>query len=151
MKPSPASSSDSTANRLIALGLATVTLLLFLPTLKQGFINYDDPEYVTSNPWVNAGLTGNGLRHAFTQAHVGNWQPLTWVSHMIDCSLYGLASWGHHLTSVLLHSANAALLYLLLATITGCKGRSLVVAAIFALHPLRVESVAWITARKDVL
>lgn len=136
---------------LSALGLWITTALLFSPTLTQGFLNYDDPDFIISNPWVNSGLTWAGVRHAFFHADMENWQPLTWISHMVDCSLYGLSAWGHHLTSVLLHSTSAAVLYIALVLITGCTGRSFMVAALFALHPLRVESVAWITARRDVL
>lgn len=136
---------------LLALALWVVTTLLFLPALKHEFINYDDPSFVTENPLVSGGLTLAGIKRAFTEAPMANWQPLTWLSHMVDRSLFGLSPEGHHLGNVILHSTNAALLFLLLARITGAPWRSLAVAALFAVHPLRVESVAWVTARKDVL
>jgi len=128
-----------------------VTFLVYSPTINHGFINFDDPPFVIENPMVNGGLNWAGIGQAFVSAPARNWQPLTWMTHMLDCSLYGLAPWGHHLGNVLLHSCNAALLFLLMTRITGSIKRSLVVAALFALHPLRVESVAWVTSRKDVL
>jgi protein O-mannosyl-transferase len=115
------------------------------------FINYDDPDYVTENPTVIAGLTSKGVAWAFTSGHASNWHPLTWISHMIDCSLFGMNAGMHHLTSVLLHGANAVLLYLLLRLMTRERHPSALVAALFAVHPLHVESVVWIAERKDVL
>src|SRR5262249_49348239 len=100
---------------------------------------------------VQNGLTWDSLRWAFTTAHAYNWHPLTWLSHMADCELYGLNPAGHHLTSLLLHAANSVLVFLLLRRMTGAQWRSAFAAALFALHPLRVESVAWIAERKDVL
>jgi tetratricopeptide (TPR) repeat protein len=125
--------------------------LLFLPTLRQGFITYDDPVYVTQNPHVTGGLTGANVAWALTSTEASNWHPLTWLSHMADCSLFGLEAWGHHLTSVLLHALNAVLLFAALRRMTGAPWRSLLVAALFGLHPLHVESVAWVSERKDVL
>src|SRR6202030_858627 len=107
--------------------------------------------YVYKNPQVFRGLTSEGIIWAFTQSHAANWHPLTWLSHMLDCQLYGLSPGGHHLTNVLLHSANAILLFLVLRQMTGSLWRSAFVAAVFAIHPLRVESVAWVAERKDVL
>ncbi len=124
---------------------------LFLPTLRQGFITYDDPVYVTNNAHVTGGLTGENMRWAFLSTEASNWHPLTWLSHMADCQLYGLHPWGHHLTSLLLHALNATLLFVVLRRMTGAVWRSLFVAALFGLHPLHVESVAWISERKDVL
>lgn len=115
------------------------------------FVNFDDPLYVTENDQVQAGLTGKGLVWAFTSARASNWHPLTWLSHMLDCELYGLNPGGHHLTNLLLHLSNTLLLFLVLGRMTGALWRSFFVAACFALHPLHVESVAWVAERKDVL
>jgi hypothetical protein len=106
--------------------------------------------YVTENLAVRGGITWQGLGWAFGW-NVCNWHPLTWFSHMLDCQIYGLRPWGHHLTSILLHSINVALLFLVLRRMTGAPWRSFFVAACFGLHPLRVESVAWVSERKDVL
>jgi tetratricopeptide (TPR) repeat protein len=137
--------------RLIALLLALVTLLVYLPVRQHGFVVYDDPEYLTDNHLVQAGLTWPGIRWAFTTWHVSNWHPLTWLSHMADCELFGLQAGAHHLVNVLLHAANTALLFVLLWRLTGGRWAAAMVAALFAWHPLRVESVAWISERKDVL
>jgi tetratricopeptide (TPR) repeat protein len=135
----------------IAALLALATACLFAPALDAGFVLYDDPEYVTDNPIVRAGLSLEGVRWAFTTFHAANWHPLTWLSHMLDATLYGRVPWGHHLTSIVLHAAATGLCYLVFARWTGAPGRSLLVAALFGMHPLRVESVAWIAERKDVL
>jgi len=137
--------------RLICLVLAAAALAVFWGALRCDFVNYDDPTYVTSNADVRHGLTRAGVAWAFETGAASNWHPLTWLSHMADVQFYGLNPAGHHLTSVLLHSANAALLFLVLNAMTGALWRSAVVAALFALHPLRVESVVWISERKDVL
>jgi Flp pilus assembly protein TadD len=136
--------------RLPPLLLAALVLVVFLPALRNGFV-WDDQQYVLENPHVTGGLTAGNLRWALTSFLAGNWHPLTWASHMLDVRLFGLAAWGHHLTNVLLHLANTLLLYLLLRGLTGAAGRSLLVAALFAVHPLHVESVAWVAERKDVL
>ncbi len=136
---------------LICLALAAAVLAVFSGAFQCDFVNYDDPSYVTSNAEVKQGLTGPGAAWAMTTGAASNWHPLTWISHMADVSLYGLDPRGHHLTSVLLHAVNAVLLFLLLRELTGATGRSAAVAALFALHPLRVESVVWISERKDVL
>lgn len=140
-----------TRPRLLALLLALVTLLAYLPVREAGFVVYDDPDYVTESPLVQAGLTWPGVRWAFTTWHVSNWHPLTWLSHMADCELFGLQAGAHHLVNVLFHAANAALLFVLLWRLTGASWASALVAALFAWHPLRVESVAWVSERKDVL
>jgi tetratricopeptide (TPR) repeat protein len=114
-------------------------------------VNYDDPLYVTGNPQVRGGLTWHGVVWAFTSAHDSNWIPLTWLSHMLDCQLFGLASGAHHLSNVALHGFGALLLFGLLRRMTGARWRSAFVALAFALHPLHVESVAWVAERKDVL
>ena len=124
---------------------------IFLRTTADDFITYDDPVYVTKNTHVTGGLTWANVRWAFTTTEASNWHPLTWLSHMTDCQLFGLHPWGHHLTNVLLHALNALLLFVVLRRMTGAVWRSLFVAALFGLHPLHVESVAWAAERKDVL
>jgi tetratricopeptide (TPR) repeat protein len=136
---------------LPAVLIALATFALFWPATRNGFVNYDDPDYVTSSIHVQAGLTAQTFQWAFTHTVSGNWHPLTLLSHAFDCQLYGLQPRGHHLTSILLHGINAALLFLLLRRLTSALWRSLFVALFFAWHPLRVESVAWIAERKDVL
>ncbi len=131
--------------------LALMTAAVYWPVLELGFTNFDDPAYVTANPRVQAGLTGDSVKWAFTRAHAANWHPLTWVSHMLDCELYGQKPAGHHLTNLLFHIADSLLLFGLLQRLTGALWRSAFVAALFALHPLHVESVAWVAERKDVL
>jgi protein O-mannosyl-transferase len=128
-----------------------IVLLCFWPATRNGFVGYDDPEYVVENPHVNAGLSAENLEWAFTAAHSNNWHPLTWISHQLDSQIYGIEPAGHHLTSVLLHALNTALLFLWLRGVTGFAGRSAFVALAFGIHPLRVESVAWVAERKDVL
>ena len=135
----------------LASTLFFLTLLLFSVTLKNGFVNFDDPTYVTDNPTVQAGLTWPGVIYAFTANVSSNWHPLTMLSHMLDCQVFGLKAWGHHLTSVCLHAVNTALVFLVLRRLTGTTWRSFWVAIFFGLHPLRVESVAWVAERKDVL
>jgi tetratricopeptide (TPR) repeat protein len=135
---------------LIYSGLGLITLGLYLPALYHGFVEYDDQQYVTDNPRVQAGLTWNGLVWAFG-FHAGNWHPLTWLSHMVDCQIFGARAGGHHLTSVLLHIASTLLLFSVLNRMTNTVWRSAAVAALFAWHPLHVESVAWVAERKDVL
>jgi hypothetical protein len=124
---------------------------IFLPAVTHDFITYDDPVYVTDNAHVTGGLTWADVRWAFQSTEASNWHPLTWLSHMADCQIFGLHPWGHHLTNVLLHALNAVLLFLVLRGMTGALWRSLFVAALFGLHPLHVESVAWVSERKDVL
>src|ERR1035441_8242306 len=135
----------------VAFALAAVTLLVYLPVLHNGFVNYDDPDYITNNPHVQAGLSWPGIVWAFQSGEASTWHPLTWISHMADCQLFGLNPAGHHLTSLLFHTANTLLLFFLLNRLTGALWRSAFVAALFAWHPLHVESVAWASERKDVL
>ena len=173
---------------LIGAALGVITLALYLPALHHGFVEYDDQQYVTDNPHVQTGLTWDGLVWAFG-FHAGNWHPLAWLSHMLDCQLFGAKAWGHHLTNVLLHVATTLLLFLVLDRMTRLRSeamarqaslrpdasarqaslradasacgdarptentmwRSAAVAALFAWHPLHVESVAWVAERKDVL
>jgi len=137
--------------RLIGLLLALITLLAYLPASRDGFVNYDDQDYVTENSVVQKGLTWTGIKWAFTTGHASNWHPLTWLSHMTDCELFALNPGAHHSVNLLLHAANAALLFLLLLRLTGKLWPGAFVAALFAWHPLHVESVAWVSERKDVL
>lgn len=131
--------------------LAALALISFLPVVDNGFVNLDDPDYVSANPMVQRGLTPASIAWALTANVASNWHPLTLLSHMLDCELFGLDPRGHHLTSLILHAANAGLLFAVLYAMTGAFGRSVVVAALFAVHPTRVESVAWVAERKDVL
>ncbi len=137
---------------LIPVLLVLAVVAVYGPTLGFDFVNFDDPDYVSENPIVQRGLSGEGLRWAFTTYHAQNWHPLTWVSLMLDAQLFGAKSArGFHLTNLLLHALNALLLFWLLRALTGASWRSGLVAGLFALHPLHVESVAWIAERKDVL
>ncbi len=134
-----------------ALGLVLLTAWTFRPILGNDFVDLDDPAYIGLNPWVSRGLTPEGLRWALTAVHSGNWHPLTWLSHMADVELWGLSPAGHHGTSLALHAANAVILCLVLAGMTGSLWPSAAAAALFAVHPLHVESVAWVAERKDLL
>ena len=136
---------------LLCALLGAAVLAVYWPALRCGFVNFDDPAYVTENWHVRHGLSWQGIQWAFTSVAASNWHPVTWLSHIVDCQLYGLNPAGHHLTSLLFHAANAVLLLLLLNRLTGALWRSAFVAVLFALHPLRVESVAWVSERKDVL
>ena len=141
----------------ISIFLVAITWAVFGQTFHSQFINYDDPLYVLDNAHVRAGLTWRGIAWAFTHVHSQNWHPLTTISHMLDCQLFGVNPGAHHLVNVFFHSTAAVLLFILLAQITDSPSRtggiwlSGLVAAVFAIHPLRVESVAWIAERKDVL
>jgi tetratricopeptide (TPR) repeat protein len=135
----------------ICLALAAITLALYSPLFHYDFLTYDDQIYVTENPYVLSGLNWNSIAWAFHTSTSGNWLPLTWLSHMLDVQFFGLKAGGHHVTNVLLHAANAVLLFLLLQKMTGAAWRCAIVAALFAWHPAHVESVAWIAERKDVL
>ena len=136
---------------LLAAFLALVTIALYWPVAHFDFINFDDPLYVTDNNHVTQGLTWAGLRWAFTTFDASNWHPLTWLSHMADCQFFGPQPGAQHLVNVWFHAANTVLLFFLLRNLTGALWRSALVAGLFALHPLHVESVAWISERKDVL
>jgi tetratricopeptide (TPR) repeat protein len=137
--------------RCISLILALLTLVIYLPTRQHGFSVYDDGDYITQNRMVQSGLTWAGFQWAFTTWWASNWHPLTWLSHMADCQWFGLDAGAHHLVNVLFHAGNAVLLFLLLCRLTGTMWGAALVAALFAWHPLRVESVAWAAERKDVL
>ncbi|MFL5339967.1 MAG: glycosyltransferase family 39 protein [Gemmataceae bacterium] len=136
---------------ILGLLLVASTLAVFGRCLANEFVNYDDPQYVTDNPHVKEGLTLDGVRWAVTSTDYLNWHPLTWLSLQLDTELFGLEPWGFHLTAILLHAADALLLFLILRQTTGALWPSGFVAALFALHPLHVESVAWVAERKDVL
>lgn len=137
---------------MVCLFLIVATISAFGQLRNHNFVNYDDSKYVTQNPHVQAGLTREGIIWAFTTSHAGNWHPLTWLSHMLDCQMYGLNAGGHHLTSLLFHIVNALLVFAVFNRMTkGALWQSAFVAVLFALHPLHVESVAWAAERKDVL
>jgi protein O-mannosyl-transferase len=162
VRSSPASATTSarrrgnrTSSRLasffVCLALIALTWLVFGQTLWHNFVNLDDHVYVYDNPLITRGLTGDGVINAFVQTHARNWHPLTTLSHMLDCQLFGLKAGGHHFTNVLFHTVSVVLLFLLLRQMTGAFWQSAFVAALFAVHPLHVESVAWVSERKDVL
>jgi protein O-mannosyl-transferase len=141
----------NTASLAVGVFLLVAVVLVFGQTLGYPFVNYDDATYVTKNPEVLRGLTWQGVGWAFTARYAANWHPLTWLSHMLDCHLFGLDARWHHATSVLIHAATAIGLFLVLRTMTGRFWPSAFAAAVFAIHPLRAESVAWVAERKDVL
>jgi protein O-mannosyl-transferase len=137
---------------VLSVVLGGLIVALYLPAIRNGFIDFDDPDYVTENPHLHPGLTMETVRWAFTDTRqAGFWHPLTWLSHALDVACFGLNPAGHHATSVLLHALNVVLVFVVLRQLTGATGRSLLVAALFGFHPLRVESVAWVAERKDVL
>jgi protein O-mannosyl-transferase len=162
VRSSPASATTSarrrgnrTSSRLasvfVCLALIALTWLVFGQTLWHNFVNLDDHVYVYDNPLITRGLKVDGVINAFVHTHARNWHPLTTLSHMLDCQLFGLKAGGHHFTNVLLHTVSVLLLFLLLRQMTGAFWQSAFVAALFAVHPLHVESVAWVSERKDVL
>jgi tetratricopeptide (TPR) repeat protein len=136
---------------LAAIFLVTLAVLPYLQTLRYDFVDYDDHLYVIENPHIEHGLNLSSVGWAFTTFRTGNWHPLAWLSHMLDVDLWGAKAGGHHFTSVLLHSGNTLLLFFVLLRMTGSLWRCALVSALFAVHPLHVESVAWISERKDVL
>src|SRR5438309_1141867 len=142
-------------NRSITVGicllLTGLSLAVFSQTIRYDFVNFDDDMYVYNAPTIRAGLTLQGIVAAFTSPHARNWHPLTTLSHMLDCRLYGLNAGGHHATNLVLHTIAALLLFRVLRQMTGALWKSAIVAALFAVHPLHVESVAWVSERKDVL
>ncbi|MFZ0283701.1 MAG: tetratricopeptide repeat protein [Terriglobales bacterium] len=136
---------------VLCLLLVAATLAVYNPVNRNGFVNFDDDHYITGNPHVLAGLNWETVKWAFTNYYEANWHPLTWISHALDVELFGLNPVGHHYMNVVLHALNVVLLFLLLQSATGFTWRSLMVAALFALHPVNVESVAWASERKNVL
>jgi tetratricopeptide (TPR) repeat protein len=151
LKPSELFSSPGKRTFILSLALVLLTVLAYLPVRNNAFINFDDNHYITQNSQVKAGLSWDTLKWAFTTYDAANWHPLTWLSHALDSQLFGMNSAGPHSISVLLHALNAVLLFLILQSLTGFTWRSLMVAALFAVHPLNVESVAWAAERKTVL
>src|SRR5260370_11715328 len=151
----PLGSAKKRARRLVFLMgvlLAIGTGVLDAPALQNGFVNYDDPDYVTRNSHVLQGLTWPYIGWAFGANNpAASWHPLTWISHMLDVQWYGTSAAGHHFTNVLLHALDVGILFLVLEWMTGLALRSAAVAALFALHPLNVEAVAWVAERKAVL
>jgi|ERR1044071_2693818 tetratricopeptide (TPR) repeat protein len=137
--------------RRLALLLMLLVVGTFCACVVNGFVNYDDPPYVTENPLVQSGLNARSISWAFSTFEQGNWHPLTWLSHCLDCQVFGLRAWGHHLINVIIHASTTLLLFIFLIRTTGALWRSFFTSAIFGLHPLRVESVAWVAERKDVL
>jgi len=151
-----ASQNDPPSSRLrsplaLSVILFLATLILYSPTLRSDFVNYDDPAYVTANAHVLHGLSWSNILWAFTATVEANWHPLTWVSHMADVRLFGVNPQGHHAINVLFHALNVVLLFFVLSRATGSRFRSALVAALFAVHPLNVESVAWVAERKSLL
>ena len=144
-------SSPEKRSVVLCLLLVAATLALYNPVNRHPFVNFDDDHYVTNNLHARAGLTWSTITWAFTTTELANWHPLTWISHALDCQVFQLNPAGHHYTNVLLHAADVVLLFLLLQWTTGFTGRSLMVAALFALHPINVESVAWVSERKNML
>ena len=153
MRPSTPDILRLPVERTVVLGLllALATLLVYAPVVHHPFVNYDDDRYVIRNSHVTAGLSWEGVKWAFTSYEESNWHPLTWLSHMLDCELFHLNPAGHHYSNLFLHVLNVVALFWVLQQATGCMGRSLMVAALFALHPVNVESVAWIAERKNLL
>src|SRR6184192_2503368 len=135
----------------VCIILVAITWLVFGQTIRYDFVNYDDNEYVYANPAITSGLTLHGITYAFSGRHAKNWHPLTTLSHMLDCQLWGVRADGHHFTNVVFHTIAVVLLFLVLKQMTGAIWQSAFAAALFAIHPLHVESVAWISERKDVL
>jgi hypothetical protein len=136
---------------LLATLLSVATLAVYQPATRNRFVDFDDGVYVTHNEHVQTGLSWRNVGWAFRSIEGANWHPLTWISHMADCQFFGLNPTGHHAVNVLLHAVNTLLLFLLLNKATGFRWRSLCVAGLFALHPLNVETVAWISERKSLL
>ena len=143
--------SGKNLNVVLCVSLAIATVALYIPAVGHPFINFDDHDYVIANPHIHGGLAWSTIKWAFTSTEAANWHPLTWLSHALDYQLFALNPAGHHLDSVLIHALNAVLLFLLLVWVTRRVGPSLLVAALFALHPINVESVAWVAERKNVL
>ena len=138
-------------DHVILLALGTITLGIYAQVIGHQFITLDDPTYIRENPMVNRGVTLAGLTWAFTTFYAANWHPLTWIAHMIDSQLFGMNAGGHLVVNAVIHTANTLLLFWLLLGTTRARWPSALVAALFALHPLHVESVAWAAERKDTL
>src|SRR5215467_826263 len=139
------------STRALALSIAAGSLLSYLPLLRNGFVDLDDPAYLTHNDHVLTGISWRNIQWALSSTEAANWHPLTWFSHMLDCQIFGLHAAGHHAVSAVLHAVNAVLLFMLLERATRLSGRSFFVAALFSVHPLNVETVAWASERKTLL
>src|SRR5262245_25121707 len=137
--------------RALAVLIALASLIVYLPILRNGFVDLDDPAYVTQNEHVQGGISWKSVQWAITSTEAANWHPLTWMSHMLDCQIFGLNAAGHHAVSAVFHALNAVLLFLLLQKATRVAWRSFLVAALFSVHPLNVETVAWASERKSLL
>jgi tetratricopeptide (TPR) repeat protein len=142
---------ETNKNLIVSLALTLVTLTIYAPALGFDFINIDDDIYITKNPFVSRGVNFNNFKWALAAFHASNWHPLTWLSHQLDASFFGLNAGGHHAVNVFFHIANSLLLFALIRKLTGAFWKSAIVAALFAVHPAHVESVAWVAERKDVL
>src|SRR5262249_26281959 len=140
MKPLMDRKHDTRRTIALCAFLGLLTMAVFGPAIHYDFVDYDDQDYVTENPQIQAGLTWDGVRWSFGAAHAANWIPLTWLSHMLDCQLFGLDPGWHHLTNLLLHTSSTLVLFLVLRRMTAAVAPSLVVAFLFAIHPLHVES-----------
>jgi protein O-mannosyl-transferase len=151
VRPVPWTKAFDQNELFIGVGLVAATLAVYGQVMNHQFIVLDDNHYIYQNPIISRGLTLDGIAWAFTTFHSANWHPLTWISHMVDCQIFGLHAGGHLLVSALIHAANTLLLFLFLRRATGARWQSAIVAALFALHPLHVESVAWAAERKDTL
>ena len=139
------------AELIVIAVLAVLILAIYGQTIGFGFINFDDNLYVYENPFVAGGLNWISIKWAFTVFHSANWHPLTWLSHQLDATLFGLNAGAHHATNIIFHLINSILAFVVFKKYTGCFWKSAIVAALFAVHPLHIESVAWISERKDVL
>ena len=149
--PSERSPSSPSLRWLLAAALVAAVVAIYWQTTSFEFVNLDDGLYLVENPHVNTGVSTENVRWAFTTGHAANWHPLTWISHQVDVSLFGMAPGAHHAVSMAWHALNALLLFALMRALTGSSWKSFFVAAFFAVHPTRVESVAWVAERKDVL
>src|SRR5579872_4145074 len=144
-------SSPEKRNLVLSLLLVLATLALYNPVSRHPFVNYDDDRYVTDNAHVRAGMSWPTIQWAFTTFDEANWHPLTWLSHTLDCQVFGMKPAGPHYVNLLLHALNVVLLFWVLREATASILPSLMVAALFAIHPVNVESVAWIAERKNIL
>ena len=149
--PASAWSASSSRILLLYLLLTAATVATYYPVGSHPFIDFDDSKYVTENTHIQSGLTFATVKWAFTTYHASNWHPLTWLSHALDWQMFGADSGGHHNVNLLLHTVNVLLLFWVLLQATGAVGRSALVAGLFALHPINVESVAWLAERKNLL
>ncbi len=144
-------SPSANSNLMLSTILFLMVIILYSQAVLFDFADYDDVQYITRNPHVAGGLTVDNIFWAFRSLYASNWHPLTWISHMLDVQIFGMNPSGHHFTNILIHASNAVLLFFVLTRMTGARWQSMTVAVLFALHPLHVESVAFVAERKDVL